>query len=75
MVELLLFVAMFCASLGIVFMACVLFWYLVEQPRLNQCEFLGRLPKENGSQNDACLNQDNHELRAINLAFRANDLA
>ena len=56
-------------------MACVLFWYLVEQPRLNQCEFLGRLPKENGSQNDACLNQDNHELRAINLAFRANDLA
>jgi len=75
MVELLLFAAVVCASLGIVAVTCILYWYMVERPRLYQCKHLGRLSKENGCQNDIYLNQDNHKLRSIHLAFKANELA
>jgi len=70
MVELLLFVVVVCASFGIVAVTCALFWHMVERPRLYQHEFLGRPIRDNSR-----LCQNNRKLKAINLAFKANELA
>jgi len=70
MVELLLFVAVVCASFGIVAVTCALFWYRVERSRLYQRKSLGRPIRDNSR-----LYQNNRKLKAINLAFKANDLA
>jgi hypothetical protein len=44
MTELFLIVAVFCTALPeMVSMGRVLFWYMVEQPRLDQCKFPGRV--------------------------------